>query len=188
MPSRLAPGAVADVVALLEQRQPTLHDGRLVCIDGPAGSGKTTLAAAVAAATGAHVVHLDDLYEGWDGLDRVDAQLGSLLAPLASGRPGSYRRYDWHAGRFAETVVVAPSPVLVLEGVGSGWSSFAALATVLVWVEVGRDLRLRRGLDRDGEAVRDRWLLWQDDEDRHHRLHDTRARADLLVDGARPLA
>ena len=41
---------------------PTLGPGRLVCIDGPAGSGKTTLAGAVAAAAPeAYVVHCDEL-------------------------------------------------------------------------------------------------------------------------------
>ena len=63
---------------------------------------------------------MDDLFEGWSGLPRIDAQLGDLLEPLALGRPGSFRRWDWLAGRYAETVVVEPVPLLVLEGVGSG--------------------------------------------------------------------
>ena len=45
-----SPSEVAGVVVdLALRRPPTLGDGRLVCIDGPAGSGKTTLAAEVAA-------------------------------------------------------------------------------------------------------------------------------------------
>ena len=65
----------------------------VVCVDGPAGSGKTTLAAALAASRpAATVVHMDDLYPGWDGLPHVGAQLTSLLEPLAERRPGRYRR------------------------------------------------------------------------------------------------
>ena len=64
---------------------------RLVCIDGPAGSGKTTTAAALVASLQEHrraveVVHLDDLYEGWSGLEgslwpRLAAQVLRRLAP-----------------------------------------------------------------------------------------------------------
>ena len=36
------------MLALAASRPPTLGAGRLVCVDGPAGSGKTTLARALA--------------------------------------------------------------------------------------------------------------------------------------------
>ena len=172
------------VLSLLAERPPTLGEGRLVCIDGPAGSGKTTLAAAVAAERpAARVVHMDDLYDGWDGLPRLTAQLDGLLRPLARGEAGSYRRYDWHAGRYAETVTVAPGPLLVLEGVGSGSRAHADLITVLAWVEAEPDLRLRRGLERDGAALADRWRRWAADEDLLFRREGTAERADLVVDG-----
>ena len=179
------PGSTASIVlSLLAERPPTLGEGRLVCIDGPAGSGKTTLAAAVAAERpAARVVHMDDLYDGWDGLPRLTAQLDGLLRPLARGEAGSYRRYDWHAGRYAETVTVAPGPLLVLEGVGSGSRAHADLITVLSWVEAEPDLRLRRGLERDGATLADRWRRWAADEDRLFRREGTEERADLVVDG-----
>ncbi len=60
--------AAALVVQHALSRPPTLGAGRLVCVDGPAGSGKTSLADAVARRTAAQVVHMDDLYGGWDGL------------------------------------------------------------------------------------------------------------------------
>ena len=172
---------------LARSRPATLGTGRLVCIDGPTGSGKTTLATAVAAlAPRSTLVHLDDLYDGWDGLDGLDRQLATLLRPLAADRPGAYRRYDWDAGAFAERVEVPPAPLLVVEGVGAGSTAHRDLVTVLVWVEAPREQRLSRGLDRDGHHLRERWLAWQAAEDEHHAVHDTRARADLVVDGASP--
>ncbi len=110
-------------------------------------------------------------------------QLDGLLRPLAQGRPGRYRRYDWDAGRFAETVAVAPTPLLVLEGVGSGSLPHADLVTVLVWVEAPHDLRLRRGVDRDGESFAPHWRRWAAAEHRLFAEHRTRERADLVVDG-----
>lgn len=166
-------------------RPATLGDGRLVCVDGPAGSGKTSLGRAVvsAAGSGARLVHMDDLYEGWSGLATVGDPLGSLLRPLAAGSPGTYRRYDWHVAAFAETVTVPPSSLLVVEGVGSGLRAYADLCTVLVWVTAPWDLRLARGIERDGEHLREHWLRWRHDEEELFAREGTAQRADVLVDG-----
>lgn len=179
LPQRIAATAAA--------RRPTLGAGRLVCVDGPAGSGKTTLADALAAALGtAPVVHMDDLYPGWDGLGEVADRVLGLLGPLGQGRPGRYHRYDWHAGAYAEEHEVLPGPWLVLEGVGSGQRAWAAMTTLLVWVEVPTELRLARGLARDGEGMRDHWLRWAEQEQALFAREDTCARADVRVDGAAP--
>ncbi|MDO9454857.1 4-amino-4-deoxy-L-arabinose transferase [Nocardioides sp.] len=129
---------------------------------------------------------MDDLYDGWSGLHAVADQLSTLLRPLAAGRPGHYRRYDWHARAFAETVEVAPPGVdglLVVEGVGSGSLPHADLHTLLAWVEAPADVRLRRGLERDGDDLREQWLAWQASEQAHFARDRTRDRADVLLDG-----
>jgi uridine kinase len=173
------------VLDLALSRARTLGGGRLVCIDGPAGSGKTTLADEVAALhAGAVVVHLDDLYAGWGGLFDAPATLREqVVEPLAREEPAGYRRYDWHAGRFADWVDVPAAELLVVEGCGAGDSSYAAAITVLVWVEAPAEERLARGLARDGEQYRDRWLRWQADEQVLFARERTRDRADVLVDG-----
>jgi hypothetical protein len=171
------------VLSLARSREPTLGSGRLICIDGPAGSGKTTLAAELATMTGAPVVHMDDLLEGWGGLSHVTDQLDSVLGPLAEGRPGSYRRWDWPGHGWAETVLVPPVPVLVLEGVGSGSLPHAHLITVLAWVEVPYELRMARGLERGGVGVTENWREWAAGEQAHFALEHTLERADVVLDG-----
>ncbi len=174
------------VLDLARSRPPTLGDGRLLCVDGPAGSGKTTLADALLRREPASVVvHMDDLFEGWDGLPTVDAQLVTLLEPLAEGRPGTYRRWDWHASRWAEQVAVEPAPLLVLEGVGSGSLVAEPFTTVRVWVEAPHELRMRRGIERDGEAFAPYWEQWAAAEAEHFARHRTRERAHLVLEGAR---
>ena len=188
---------VQDVVRRTLLAPPTLAAGRLLCIDGPAGSGKTTLAAAVVAALPAEVtrtvVHLDDVYPGWAGLaEGVDRVARLLVAPLARGAAGGYRRYDWVAEAEAEWHDVSPVDLLVLEGVGAGSADYASHITTLVWVEAPRDVRLARGLERDvhlhglqgsEDELRARWLRWMDDEDALLSRHRTRERADVVVDG-----
>lgn len=172
------------VLELARSRPPTLGEGRLLCVDGPAGSGKTTLGAEIASlAGGAAVVHMDDLFEGWRGLARVDEQLQTLLRPLAQGFSGSYRRWDWPGNAWAETVLVPPAPLLVVEGVGSGSAAHQDLITVLAWVEVPFELRMARGFERDGVGVTDHWRQWADDEARLFEREHTRERADVVLDG-----
>jgi dephospho-CoA kinase len=54
--------------------------------------------------------------------------------------------------------------------------------TTLVWVEAPEDLRLARGLARDGDEYREHWRRWMDDEARLFTEEETRARADLVFD------
>lgn len=183
-------GKLADLVDAVNASTPRLGSVRLVTIDGPAGSGKTVLADRLAAGLGgAPVVHLDDLYDGWSGLepDLWRRLLAGVLEPLAAGRAGRYRRYDWHLGRFAEEKQVGPAPVVIVEGVGAGARQVDDRAVLRLWVEAPRDVRLARGLARDGEAMRDDWLRWADLEQAHFRGDRTRDRADVVLDGQQPL-
>jgi uridine kinase len=187
------PAVPADVPGLVRralEAPPTLGPVRLVCVDGPAGSGKTTLAARLAEALGpgAVVVHLDDLYEGWSGLDGVwDRVEDEVLGPLGRGEPGCWRRYDWVAGAFAEWHDLPVPGVLVLEGCGSAPLAVDGRAVLRLFVEAPPRLRLRRGLDRDGEAMREEWVRWQVHEEAHFAAQRTRARADVVVDGTAPV-
>ena len=178
----------SELTALAHQHQSALGSSRLVCIDGRAGAGKTTLGAALREAGSTcgsvRLLHMDDMYEGWNGLGEVSARIGrELVEPLRNDEAGRYQRYDWHLGRFAEWHSVEPVDLLVLEGVGSGARSYAGSVTALVWVEATRELRVARGIERDGRAVLPRWLAWMDDEDVLFEREDTRARADVVVDG-----
>ena len=94
---------------------------------------------------------MDDLMDGWGGLGGTGDQLDDgRRGRWPRAAPGATARYNWHLDRFDRAVAVPVAPWLVVEGVGSGNPAIADLVTVLVWVEVDDDLRLARGLERDG--------------------------------------
>ncbi|MBA2417711.1 MAG: (d)CMP kinase [Nocardioidaceae bacterium] len=174
--------AVADLVA---SRAPAAGDTKVVAVDGPSGSGKSTLARRLRRVLGAPLLHLDALYPGWDGLAAAPGLLVEhVLCPLAEERQAVYRRWDWDAGRWAESHVVSPVPVLVVDGVGSGAVLCAPYLSVLLWVEAPTAVRMRRGIERDGEAYRPHWERWARQEGAMFVADRTRDRADLVIDGA----
>jgi uridine kinase len=180
------PLTVADLAARIRAAEPRLGRTRLVCIDGPAGSGKTTLAGRLAAALASDVavVHLEDLYAGWTLTGAVARLCAGVLRPIASGRPGSHSRYDWHAGRFAaEPASVPAAAVLIVEGCGSSPRLLDPWTTLSIWVEAPEELRTARGLARDGAHLAEEWRRWQHVEAAEFAREGTRTRADVRVDG-----
>lgn len=162
---------------------PRLGTTRLVAIDGPGGAGKSTLAAGLAIECKAQVVRTDD-FASWDEplewWPRLEVQ---VLEPIAAGRRARYQRYDWAERDFTEWCEVSPGGVLILEGVSSARAAIRGRVSLVVWVETPRDLRLCRGLERDGAAARKQWEAWMEAEDRHFTRDRTRERADIVVAG-----
>ena len=161
----------------------------LVCVDGPSGSGKTTLAAQLARRLdNPPVLHMDDLYPGWDGLAAAIPLLhDAVVAPLAAGVPARYPRWDWTQGAYAQEHVLGNPPLLVVEGVGAGARAVARYAALLIWVEAPLVERFRRGMARDGGAYLPYWRRWAAQEQVHFTTEGTRARADVVVDTSRRL-
>ena len=160
------------------------HSGtRWVGIDGFGATGKTTLAAAVAAELpGSVVVHVDDFARPdvatWE-LDRFRRQ---VLVPLTAGRPARYQRWGWGTDTGTEWQDVPPGVPVVVEGVSSTDERLGVPWDVRVWVEADREVRLARARERDGEAMLDRWLTdWMPSEERYAAAQRPRERADFWV-------
>jgi uridine kinase len=162
----------------------------LLAIDGRSSSGKSTLAAQVAAAVpGAGVVHTDDIawhhaVLDWDHLVREH-----VIEPLRAGRAVDYRPPGWVArDRPGSVLVPASAPVVVIEGVGAGRASLAAHVDAVVWVETPLEIARARDEPRiaAGEIDPESYELWMAEELPFQEQQRTWERADVVVDGTQP--
>jgi len=152
----------------------------LVGIGGRGGAGKSTLAHRF---VGAQVVGTDEFWSGRDfELSRLHTE---VLLPLREGRTARYHGYDW--GRrepYPEERVVEPRGVVVVEGVCALHRDFRDLFDLRIWVEAPRDVRLARGVARDGEDSRDTWEnTWMPREEAYIARDDPVSSAHLVVSG-----
>ena len=133
----------------------------VVTIDGYSGSGKSTLAAALARlVNGWQVLHLDDWYPGWDGLEAGAGIARRIAADLRAGRASSYEAWDWEHGTTGATIRVPLAPTII-EGCGA----IEVEADLAVWIaDPGEEERRTRALARDGQTYAPHWQRWADQD------------------------
>ena len=156
---------------------------QIILIDGPAGSGKTTLSLHLSAELNCQVVHLDDHYNGWDealGPD-LTAVLLEIVENFVNGRTSVVPTFNWHLAIFEGNKEIAPAQTLIIEGVGSGQSQIRPFATKLYWVETEPEIGLARVLERDGADYEERIKVWQIREANHFQVERTREFADFII-------
>jgi len=158
---------------------------RLVAVDGPGGAGKSTFANRFAAAAegNAFIIRTDDFASAEEPINWWPRLLSDVIEPLVDGGSARFQRYDWSTRQLAEWVSVPPRPVVIIEGVSSSRSQWSRYLTFSIWIETEPEVRLERGLARDGEDMLAEWRAWMAAEDRHFDRDGARSKANLLVDG-----
>jgi uridine kinase len=153
----------------------------LVGIGGRGGAGKSALARRF---VGAQVVGTDEF---WDGSEFELSRLKrEVVEPLRRGEQARFRGFDWDAKQlFEHERVVRPEGVVVIEGVCALHRMFRDAYDLRIWVDAPRELRLARGVERDGEDARRTWEeVWMPGEDRYIERDDPISAAHLIVDGS----
>lgn len=168
-------------------REPTCGRSRLVVIDGPSGAGKSELCRDLIAHLDAtrsdcsrSVLHLEDLYHGWDGLPHLEARLSPVLRSLASGDTTEFSPFDWSLGQPGPPTQIEPADLIVVEGVGAAGRAWSDLTTTLVWTT--RVDALERAIRRDGERFRTDLEQWHRAERKLFAAERPWERADLIVE------
>jgi len=159
------------LVDVLAERVLTLIDEGVqtpvVLIDGRSASGKTTLAEQLQSRlfkdgeSLPRVVHMDDLYDGWHGLQAGhDYLVRQILKPVAGRKRASWQQYDWALGERREWREFEGGTPLIIEGCGSLSQTTVEFAHVSLWLEADETTRQNRWIQRSGHEHDEWWPIW----------------------------
>ena len=160
----------------------------LIAIDGPAGSGKTSLANQLSnKLNSATTIHMDDLYNGWE--DALTPTLTRhleewILDPLTQQATVKYQKFDWTSSEYGSPIEVRDIELLILEGVGAAQEIIRQSADLTIWIEVGPQIGLARVLNRDGDQLLPYMLKWQERERAHFLKDQTKENCQIFIDGS----
>jgi uridine kinase len=160
---------------------------KIVVIDGPAGSGKTTLAKSLSRLfENCPIIHMDEIYEGWENalLQKTSNDLTDwIINPLLASKTIEFIKYDWNLEKRIEKVVINLPKVLIIEGVGSSSFEISQHACLKLWIEVNKDTGINRVLTRDGQQIQEQMKKWQFQESKFFIENNSRENSDIWIDG-----
>ena len=160
---------------------------KLITIDGPAGSGKTTLAISLSKLfNDCPIIHMDEIYEGWQSaLTTKTSQdlVNWIINPLLEQSVIVFNKYDWALGKRLGQVVINYPKVLIIEGVGSSVIEVSKYACLKLWIEVPPEIGINRVLDRDGQDIQAQMESWQTQEKNYFIENKTKENSDIWIDG-----
>lgn len=141
----------------------------LMCIDGPCGSGKSTLCRQLTAITDAASLSMDEFFTphaqktperlaqpaGNADIERFCAE---FLQPWLDAGTAAYRPYLCHSDAFGEPVTVPSRPVTIIEGSYSLHPDIRRHADLCVFLTVDETIQRQRIAARNGEEMLQRFL------------------------------
>jgi uridine kinase len=160
---------------------------KIIVIDGPAGSGKTTLAKSLSGLLeNCPIIHMDEIYDGWENaLSPKTSQdlVEWVINPLLESRSIEFVKYDWYLEKRIEKVVINLPKVLIIEGVGSSSFEISKHASLKLWIEVNKETGINRVLTRDGQQIQEQMKKWQSQESKFFIENNSKENSDIWIDG-----
>jgi uridine kinase len=159
----------------------------LLAIDGPAGAGKTTLAAQLHAEysvdSTVRTIHMDELYNGWDGAlgQSLTDALQAITSAHLSGLTHTIKIFNWHLMKFDREEVIDPTDFLILEGVGAAQKVVREAGAITYWLDIDNDTGLQRVLARDGAHIEKEMRQWQIQQSIHFAKDQTRENCEFKL-------
>jgi uridine kinase len=159
----------------------------LLAIDGPAGAGKTTLAAKLEAEYSAHAsvrtIHMDDLYNGWENAlgEDLTKVLESITSAHLAGHGFVIKKFNWHLMHFDREEQIAPTDYLILEGVGAAQAVVRKTGATTYWLDIDAETGLQRVLARDGAHIELEMRQWQIQQSIHFAADKTRENCEFKL-------
>ena len=169
----------------------------VICIDGMAASGKTTLTALLEKQLDAAVVHMDDFFlpQGFRTPERLRTPGGNVyyerfqkeVSPyLRSGVLFGYRVYDAHNHCFGDTRLVYPKPVIIVEGCYSMHPELGDLYDLRIFCKVSVYEQMQRIQSTRPERADMFKAMWIPMENRYHQAFGIEEKCHMVITTGAP--
>ena len=155
----------------------------VLALDGRCGSGKTTMAAALAEQfPDSIVLHTDDFYlTPCANMDFARLR-DEVLAPARAGKPVLYRAYSCREGAYLPVQQLAAQPLVILEGSYSHHPLLAPYEDFRVFMTCSDAEQTRRLQAREGERYANFAARWVPLEEGYFAQYHIAETADFVVD------
>jgi uridine kinase len=179
---------ISELVELIQSSSIKCGETKVVCIDGPAGSGKTTLANSLSKyLDNCPIVHMDEIYEGWEealSQKTTNDLYQWIIEPLLKKQLIEFFKFDWTISKRNKKVVIRSHSYLIIEGVGSSVKKVSEHASLKIWIVVNQSLGIERVLKRDGQQIKDQMKNWQIQELIYFNENKTKENSNIWIDGS----
>jgi uridine kinase len=158
----------------------------IVLIDGRAGSGKSTFAEGLQqqlfrdGESAPRVIHMDNIFEGWDGLALgSDYLVRFILQPLARRETASWQDWSWVKNQRSSWREFSGGTPLIVEGCGSLTERSKEHADISIWLEASEETRRERWIQRERHL--EKFDFWAAQELDFYAREKSQSLADLVI-------
>ena len=158
----------------------------IVLIDGRAGSGKSTFAESLQqqlfrdGESAPRVIHMDNIFEGWDGLALgSDYLVRFILQPLSRRETASWQDWSWVKNQRSSWREFSGGTPLIVEGCGSLTERSKEHADISIWLEASEETRRARWIQRERHL--DKFDFWAAQELDFYAREKSQSLADLVI-------
>ena len=119
-------------------------------------------------------------YFDWERLEK------QILIPFAEDRSSKYQKYNWLNDKLCNSGNIQKSKNIIVEGIYSNRTELSKYYNIKIWIECPEDIRLSRGIARDGKEMKEYWQnVWVIQEKRYYEEHKPYLRADIILNNGK---
>ncbi|MBE7034762.1 MAG: hypothetical protein E7402_01380 [Ruminococcaceae bacterium] len=164
----------------------------IIAIDGPCGSGKTTLSEKLSKELSCPVIHMDDFFlpPSMRTEKRLSTPGGNIdherflqevLQPLCQTGRCAFRPYLCQTQTMGELITIEKAPVVIVEGSYAHHPALTAYYALRIFVDVDKTVQLQRIQKRNPDKWERFQTTWIPLENAYFERYDIRKKADIQI-------